>query len=61
MLNLITNEGHKLIVYPDQQGVSFGIMTSLPQFKDGVTDVFTIGLRFSSILLALSDMGLPSG
>ena len=61
MQNLITTEGHKLIVCPDPQGVKFGLITSRPQFEDDVTDVFTIRLRFSSILLALSDMELPLG
>src|ERR1035437_2681791 len=56
MLNLTTIEGHKLLVGPDPQGVHFGVIPHSPQLDEGVNDYFTLGLRFTSILQALSEM-----
>jgi tetratricopeptide (TPR) repeat protein len=56
MLNLTTIEGHKLLVVSDPQGVRLGVIPRSPQLEDGVNDVFSLGLRFTSILRALSEM-----
>jgi tetratricopeptide (TPR) repeat protein len=56
MLKLTTVDGHKLLVCSDPQGVRIGLIPHSPPLNDGGHDVFTLGLRFTSILRALSEM-----
>jgi len=60
MLKLTTQEGHKVIVGSDPQGVVFMVTPFRPHLDDGCNDVFTLGLRFSSVLRSLAEMATLS-
>lgn len=60
-MELRTTEGHKLLVLPDPMGIRMMIIPSAPTLEAGVIDTFGLGINFSNLARAISELDEPGG
>jgi len=61
MFLIYTIEGHKFLIEQDPAGVKIGIIPKEPPLGGRFIDIFTVGLRFSTVVRLLSAIDQPAG
>ena len=56
-----TTEGHKLLVLPDPMGIRMMIIPSAPTLEADVMDTFGLGINFSNLVRAITELDEPGG